>query len=162
MQKRGQLQLSFGMIFSIILIIVTVAVAFYIITRFLDTGECLKIQLFYDDLEKEVDNVWRSPLAEKIFRSGLSGKVESVCFGSPQLLSISNYSNEQRVLQRYSEFDYNVFMYPTLRACDSNLGFHKLEHASIPKSFCVKTKEGEVSLRLIKERSSDNLVTLKP
>src|SRR3989338_3299780 len=141
MQKRGQLQLSFGMIFSIILIIVTVAVAFYIITRFLDTGECLKIQLFYDDLEKEV---------------------ESVCFGSPQLLSISNYSNEQRVLQRYSEFDYNVFMYPTLRACDSNLGFHKLEHASIPKSFCVKTKEGEVSLRLIKERSSDNLVTLKP
>ena len=54
MKKRGQLQISFGMIFSIILIIAFVALAVYVIMIFLDTGKCANTGLFKNDLQQEI------------------------------------------------------------------------------------------------------------
>ena len=48
---RGQIQLSFGMIFSIIIIIATIAVAFYVISTFMDTSRCIDVENFYTRVE---------------------------------------------------------------------------------------------------------------
>ena len=61
MEKRGQIQISFGMIFSIIIIIAIVAVSIYVITIFLDFNKCGKVVLFYEDLEEEIQKAWESP-----------------------------------------------------------------------------------------------------
>ena len=51
MIKRGQLQISFGMIFSIIIIIAFVAVFIYAITIFMGWKRCAETGLFKEDLQ---------------------------------------------------------------------------------------------------------------
>ena len=62
MNKRGQIDISFGMIFSIILIIAVVGVAFYVINNFIELKKCTEIGLFYDDLKKYIDEAWQSTM----------------------------------------------------------------------------------------------------
>ena len=47
-KKRGQMQMSFGMIFSIILIIVFISFAFYVIKKVLDAQRKAEIGLFIE------------------------------------------------------------------------------------------------------------------
>lgn len=162
MHQRGQIQLSFTMIFSLFMIIITVVVAFYVIQNFIGTSECIKVQLFYEDLEKEVDNVWRSSKAQIVFNGALSSDISSVCFGSPGELSPEKYSEQYRALRRYVGLEGNVFLFPPLRKCDSNLLSHTVSHAQVPTSFCAEVKENKVSVTLVKASSADTFVTIKP
>ena len=59
-RKKAQIKLSFGMIFSIILIIVFLAFAFYAIKVFLGIQNTAQIGKFISDLKSDVDRVWKS------------------------------------------------------------------------------------------------------
>ena len=52
MEKRGQIQLSFSVIFSIIIIIATLAVAGYVIVKVLNVGNNVECKILYQDLQK--------------------------------------------------------------------------------------------------------------
>ncbi len=80
MNKRGQMQLSFGMIFSIILIIAFIAFAFYAIKIFLNAQEAAKITRFRENMQEDVDKVWKSAFSSQEETYSLPGKIKKVCF----------------------------------------------------------------------------------
>src|SRR3989344_9561819 len=85
MKKRAQIQLSFGMIFSVILIIITLFVAGYVITSFIKTSDCAKLGNFDKSLEGEIDMVYQNLGETNKKLSALPGvpsKISWVCFGS--------------------------------------------------------------------------------
>jgi len=78
--KRSQMKISFGMIFSIILIIAFIAFAFYAIKLFLGVSDEAKIGKFIENLRGDVNRLWQSSHASQVFTYELPNKVEKVCF----------------------------------------------------------------------------------
>ncbi len=68
--KKGQIKLSFGMMFSIILIIFFIAFAFFAIQKFLGLGNTISIGKFVEDFQLNVDKLWE----------GVKGSQESEYF----------------------------------------------------------------------------------
>lgn len=161
MDKRGQLQLSFSMLFSIIIIIATIAVAIYFISNFLETSRCAQINLFKNNLQEKIDEVWRSAQAQQTFEINLPTKVDEVCFGSVAQAG-NEYQKEFAQLRRYSEFEeYDLFLLPNLEACGGSSAISQLKHVEKTSFFCINLKNGKGDLNLIKETSAQSLVKLK-
>lgn len=74
------MQISFGMIFSIILIIAFLAFGFYAIKKFLDLQSSVQIEQFMQDFQNDVDKMWKSPEGSRSVSYTLPAKVNSVCF----------------------------------------------------------------------------------
>ena len=114
MQKsvKGQMKLSFGMIFSIILIIVFVAFAFYAISKLLGFQEQITVVQFRDELQKDIDATWKANENSEVVEYGVPRKVEKVCFidyGSGKKgLNLELYDKLKQVFYETE----NVFFYP--------------------------------------------------
>jgi hypothetical protein len=94
MKKRGQLDLSFGMIFSIILIIAFIAVGFYAITKFLDLQKTIQIENFLLDFQNHVTDMWKSPQGSQPRTYSLPTKITSVCFVDDEFQNLRFTSEE--------------------------------------------------------------------
>jgi len=161
-KKRGQIQLSFGMIFSIIIIIATVAIGFYVITYFLNLSSCTKVGLFWDSLNGEVDKAWNSDIVQTLFKGDVPSGITNVCFG--------NFSQGQKIADADKEFftelkDYaaterNAYLYPPGKACD--IAFYSLKHARTDNFFCVPSKSGVINVKLSKTSSEALAKLSKP
>jgi hypothetical protein len=159
MNKRGQIQISFGMIFSIIVIIATVAIGFYVITYFLNLSSCTKVGLFWNSLNDEVDKAWNSDKTQTIFNGNVPSGVQYVCFGNLSLAPENNITTRNifSELKVYEGSGKNSFMYPPKKACD--IAFYNLKHARFDNFFCVQAKSGVVNIKISKT-STDALVML--
>jgi hypothetical protein len=164
--ERGQLQISFGMIFSIIIIIAIVATSFYVIRYFLNLNKCNEVAFFFNDFQKKVDSAWASGDTQSTFEANLPASIKAVCFGNYSLVAPTGSTGD---MQKYNEMknyirserDKNLFIYPLSGSCDSSLAYYNLKH-TIPASgqfFCVDTISGKISVKLSKT-SSDSLVKL--
>ena len=80
MKKRGQMKISFGMIFSIILIIIFVSFAFFAVKKFMGIQDAMKIGQFGDRLQSDIDKLWRGSQGSQEVEYFLPSKIESVCF----------------------------------------------------------------------------------
>lgn len=80
MKKRGQMKLSFGMIFSIILIIIFIAFAFFAISKFMKFQKEIKYVDFKQDLQQEIDTMWKSSQGSKDVTHPLPKEITSICF----------------------------------------------------------------------------------
>ena len=80
MEKRAQMKLSFGMIFSIILIIIFIAFAIYGIGKFLSLQKNIQTKKFVDDLQFDVDKAWRANEVSTPAEYLLPTNIISVCF----------------------------------------------------------------------------------
>ncbi len=112
MDKRGQMKMSFGMIFSIILIIIFIVFAFSVIGKFLNTGDKALIKKFSNDLQKDIDNIWRSSQALQSVTYSVPNKIKKICFtdfSSDPLGTDSDIYSELKFT--YYEFE-NLFFYP--------------------------------------------------
>ena len=78
--KKGQMKLSFGMIFSIILIIVFLVVAFYAIQKFLVLQKDIVYKQFIDDLNADVYEKWKSTQGSEVITYKVPSSIESICF----------------------------------------------------------------------------------
>ena len=78
--KRVQMHLSFGMIFSIILIVVFLAVAFYAVQKFLGFQKEISYRQFKENLQSDIDNMWKSTQGSQIYTYKLPSSVKSICF----------------------------------------------------------------------------------
>ena len=157
MQKRGQIQLSFGMIFSIIIIIVTIAIAVYVIVYFVNLGKCTNVALFYDEFENRIDESWNSQITSGTYEGKVSSGVEQVCFGLLQG-SVDDKSKEAfEVLRRYRNEEANVFLYPIKHLCRNSVPYRNIEHMKTENFFCVDVKDGKVTIKISKE-TGDSLV----
>lgn len=151
--------MSFGMIFSIFIIIVTIGVAIYVIAQFINTGECAKVHLFYDDVDKKVDQIWKAASSSLSFEVSVPGKVESVCFGDSGSLDSKKYLDEYEEFKEYRNTKNNLFLFPsgTCKEVSSN---HVIANVDISESFCLEPKNGKIEFSLSKG-VRDSLVSVK-
>lgn len=159
MKKRGQLELSFSMIFSIILIIAFVGVAIYAIVSFLNLGACGKIGLYYNDLQNEVTKAWQGEITYAIFEGTLPSGIEKVCFGNISQSAEQKSREEQLFFRKYASYGGNVFMYRPEKACGQQLASKRIEHMRTNAFFCVNVEKEKISIKLSKGEK-DSEVTL--
>ena len=160
MRKRGQLQISFGMIFSIIIIIATLAVAGFILSRFMNLSTDVSCKLFYRDLQNDITKAWQEDTISKTFTYTVPSSVEEVCFGNATESVLQVKDKE-----RFDEFSFyarprsNLYFYPRLDGCKDGEFTYILEHMRPEGFFCTPVKNGKISVKLMKTLS-DKLVRL--
>ncbi|RMD67652.1 hypothetical protein D6817_00865 [Candidatus Pacearchaeota archaeon] len=176
--KRAQssVGISFGMIFSILIIIFLVAVAIYAIKTFLSVNKCAQTGLLYDRLQSEVDDAWRSGLVREevgldLPASGIrSTSLTHLCFGKvdPNNVPAGLVDDERERYEKIAEVfgveaaESNVFVYPPTAACGRSLAHYQIKHLAVPAGFfCKQIVDGKVVVNLEKETSSP-VVLLKP
>jgi hypothetical protein len=155
-RKKGQelFGMSFGMIFSIFLIIIFIIIAWIAIKHFLDISNCAKIGIFVDDLKKDVDKAWNSEKSEFDFNSNLPSSLEYVCFAnlSDRITAKGIEKNIGNEIGIYKYSGANMFLYPREKAC--NIPYHKIPHIDIESitskknPYCVKIEGGKVSIKI--------------
>jgi hypothetical protein len=111
--KRGQdsFGMSFGMLFSIFLIIIFVAAAFMVIRVFLNFGATTNVGQFYNDLQDEIDSAWRSSSTEKKFEINLPSEITNICFINLSAPITANEEYYDKIPQYYYE-EKNLFLVP--------------------------------------------------
>lgn len=159
-KRKGQIELSFGVIFSIIIIIATIALGVYFIQKFISTSDCVTVNEFTRKLQDSIDRAWRSPVAQQEFSGNLPTNIESICFGSINLRGNGEYSEEYAELERYKNMDGNLFFYPPTKACGGRNAYTKLEHTKVNSFFCVKNQKGKITLRIVKESAETQEVEI--
>ncbi len=138
--RSGQIKLSFGMIFSIILIIIFIGFAFFAIKTFLGLQSSAGVGKFTSDLQIDIDRVWNSPQASQEQEYILPSKVESVCF---------------------VDDDYQNLIFQSSEIIEGK----KIDHIDIQKTtevenpFCIENVDGKIKIRLQKD-FSEALVTI--
>lgn len=162
MRKRGQFNLSFAMIFSIIVIIAIVATAIYVMTYFLNLNKCTTLGFFFDDLDNEVEKAWRSPQYQDIFEATLPSNLEFVCFGNLTQGALTSPDQEKKDELKFSPYrdeNKNVFLLPSRKACSGDLANFNLEHAETSGFFCIPVENGKIEVR-IQKQITGNLVKI--
>lgn len=157
--KKGQgiFGMSFGMIFSIILIVFFVAVAFIAIKSFLDTQRCAQIGIFKDNFQTEIDKSWNSENSDFEFKGRLPTQIKYVCFAdlSKPITATGTAGNIGRELGVYQGYIANMFLYPTEPACD--MVYHEVEHLDIDKiissknPYCIAVDDGNINIHITKK-----------
>jgi hypothetical protein len=156
--------LSFGMIFSIILIIFFVVVAGIAIKHFYSTMNCGKVGIFINDLQDEVDGVWNAEEHLSTFNGVLPSGVEQVCFSDTKTTK-GFYGPDKDIgidIDIYP--DDNLFLIPLNKACD--MGEVNVKHINITaiisryNPYCLPVKNGKVKM-VVEKNSNEALVRIK-
>lgn len=156
--KRGQLELSFGMLFSIIIIIATITIAFYFLRVFFQTSSCTTFELLHKEIRDRVDEIWRAPQAREQVSLKVPQTITAVCFGTPD---VRHEIGEK--LDAYRVQGQGVYLYPPEEACQGSLAVKRLEHiAPQPAWFCANVSDRRANVRLIKEGPTHAEVRLTP
>jgi len=154
MKKRGQLKLSFGMIFSIILIIVFLAFAFFSVKKFIDVSTSAQITQFKDNFQSDINSVWNSPQSNQELNYRLPKEVQKLCILDSEATSSGSNSDIYSDLKFYSGNSNNVFFYP-LEAFPNFEGV-EIKHLDIgtitanENPFCISNENGKINLVLRK------------
>ncbi len=156
--NKGQMQLSFGMIFSIIIIVATLAIAGYVIIKFLNLQSNISCKLFYSDLQNKVNKAWYEDFTSSTYTKEVPRGISNVCFGNfTQKISEKDREIIEEI-EFYAERESNLFFYP-LSVCKQNEFAFQIVHSYTNSFFCIPVKEGKVSFKLNKS-ISDPLVRL--
>jgi len=141
MKKRGQMKLSFGMIFSIILVVLFLSFGFYGIKTLLDTQDKVQVEKFVDGLQKKVNDMQGSNYGSDEVSFLLPSHIEGICF-----------VNEKNNLQLHEEdfFEERVI---------DNLNEEKT--VGDKESLCIKVVGGKVEFLLSKEYGEGSVTVSK-
>jgi hypothetical protein len=149
--KRGQFQISFGMIFSIILIIAFIAVAFYVIKVFLGVKDCTQIGRLFQEVQDSVEKAYRSPETSDDISVTVPSHVEKVCIINLQASAKGPMSD---AYDRLTLVNRNFVIYPKTECSDlGGIDLTKIDITSITSEenpFCIDVKKSKVNLRVEK------------
>ena len=160
--KKGQMKLSFGMIFSIILIIVFIGFAFYAIKTFLVLQDSTGVGTFIGDLQSDINKVWKSSQASQEETYSLPSGIQYVCF--TDFFSSEGKGAKEDLYEELKDTFFgneNTVFYPI---GSSDFDSTEMDHIDIEKiteeenPFCIENN-GEISIRLQKD-FGDALVTI--
>ena len=154
--KRGSIEISFGMIFSIIIIIALIGVAVYAITAFLDFSDDAQVGLFYEEFQNSVNDIFSSATTNRVISFSVSNSIEFVCFGSiANNIDAGQYNIQLRALREassgFQQQNTNTFMYPPEEAGD--LAFKKIDKidlSSLNTFDCFEVEAGKIRVTLSK------------
>ena len=145
--------MSFGMIFSIILIVFFLVVAIIAIKAFLDYRNCSLQALFKQDLQETVDTAWSSKKTENLpFEASLPSAISLVCFLDESEQDKGQHRDLYEELVLYGHG--NLYLYPPKNACQ---GYRvmSIEHINITKitrdhnPYCIENT-GKIELTINK------------
>jgi len=149
--KRGQMKLSFGMIFSIVLIIVFVAFTFFAVKTMLSTGLTAQVGQFKEELQSDIDVVWHSSQSSKQEEYYLPNKIEHICFVDYASAAEGVYSEIYNELQVGYYGSENLFFYPSDIAPGVEIKHIALEEVIFDQNpHCIKNEESKIKLTLSK------------
>jgi len=160
-QSRGQMQLSFEMIFSIILIVVFLGFAFYAIKTFLAFQDSAKAGKFFDEVQSDIDRVWRSSQSSEQQEYIVPSNADFVCFVDFSSDAKGGYSSFYFELEG-ADGDENLVFYPVEF---TDFGSKGINHIDIEKTtneenpLCIKTSNSKAALTLKKD-FGEALVTI--
>lgn len=159
--KRG-LELSFGLIFSLILIAAIIGVAFYAINYFLNLGSCTEVSLFYQNFQEEIDEAWNSEITRDRFLGDLPNGIKAVCFYDRDLgVNIEPGGEEFEALEGYTHIGGNTFLFPPERACKQvSRTTEHVDFLELGEWHCFPVEKGKVTIPFEKG-SFDSLVKIK-
>ena len=143
--KKGAMEISFGMIFSIILIIIFIAFAIYGVSKFLNLQKNIQTKTFVNDLNYDIDKLWKANSGSQPVTYALPGNIEKVCFSEDTFEKDINIEIRGKTL----------------------IGDYNIEHAKLSEDFskgsggnCVSVEKGKIKLQLEKDYG-ENLVTIE-
>ena len=162
--RKAQLKISFGMIFSIILIIIFLAFGFWAIKSFLSLGGFVQLAKFSETLQNDVDKIWRGQQGSWSPPSGYNvGKIQAICFidyfGDGRGRNVDLFSELNQL--NYGG-DENLVFYPISAGEGTSL---KIEHIDIKKMtaehnpYCVNAEKSKMKLT-VEKNYGENLVTI--
>jgi hypothetical protein len=124
MKRKGQMKLSFGMIFSIFLIIIFLAFAVYAIIKFINMQHLIQTETFKNDLETHINSIWGSSGCGSYPKEYyLPKKINAVCFDEDSYM----YFEERGIFEGKT-----------------------IEHVEVD-GFCIPNIEGKVKMTLVKD-----------
>lgn len=141
-RNKGQIQLSFGMIFTIILIVFFIGFAFYAIQKFLELQTSAQTNQFYDNLQNDVNTVWNSAQTSQAKSYSLPSSVIQVCF-------LNNQNN-------------NLFLYGSSGKPVGSNTINNLNITAMTSSgdLCFNAVKGKVSF-ILQKNFGETLVTIR-
>lgn len=156
------MQISFEMIISIILIIIFLAAAFYAITRFIGWQRLIQEGKFSEELQSDIDKIWKSSESSFTGKYSLPSKIKYVCFIDFAKSAKGAKATVFSELELESDADENMFFYP-VGSSEGELG-RKIEHINLKavtnlnNPYCIENKGGvSVSMKI---GYGENLVCL--
>jgi hypothetical protein len=153
--------MSFGMIFSIILIVFFVIVAIIAIKAFLDVQKCAKVGLFLSNFQDEIDSAWNANDITLEFKGNLPSGIKQICFSN----TTNAFSGPDKELGIELDIypDKNMFLLPSNKACDmSENNILHLDINSITRTnnpYCIDVKNGKFTM--IIENENNGLVKIR-
>ena len=153
--KKSQqtLDISFGVIFSIILIVFFIVIAGIVIKSFLNSKNCAQTGIFIDKLDGDVRKTWNSQFDSHTFKGSLPGSINYVCFANLSKSSRGEYRGIYSDISLYP--GKNTFLYPTSKACELPANF--IDHLDIEQITaknnpnCIAVEKGIINLQVEKE-----------
>ena len=158
------MKISFGMIFSIILIVIFLAFTFFAIQKFLKIQDSVKIGKFMQDIQSDVDKMWNSQgsQAEEYI---LPSKVKYVCFADfNKPKSGENQNFYDKLKQVFYEYE-NMFFYPvgSGKGTDAKQVKH-LDIGNITENenpYCIENIKGKITMIIKKDYGVPGVVISK-
>lgn len=158
------MKMSFGMIFSIILIIIFIAFAFYVITILIRGHEKDLVRLFVNDLKNDVDSAWKGTQSSQEITYTLPKKIEYACFVDYSSREKGVNKEFYRELKKvYYEYE-NLIFYPV--GSSQGLDAVEIKYINIEKiteednPFCIENIDGKVTIT-IKKNFGEELVFIE-
>ena len=161
-KKNAQMQLSFGMIFSIILIVFFLAFAFFGIRAFLGVQDSAKTAKFLNDFQSDVEKVWKSAQSSENEEYTLPAERSFACFVDFSSSARGAKNGIYNELKRAYYGKENIVFYPLDFEGTESAEIKYIDLASITENenpFCISNVNGKVKLRLVKD-FSDRLVRI--
>ncbi|MEM2956037.1 MAG: hypothetical protein QW041_00455 [Candidatus Pacearchaeota archaeon] len=163
MKKRGQIEISFQLIFSLILIATFIYAAIYGIRYFLETADLAKINYFNAELQSKVETAWLSTEISQDYELSLPTRIKYVCFSQPNDLTLAKLKAAN--IPECADFenyiitfrDMNMFFCPAEKVWKIGApiyiyinckGKDCLQFEKTP--YCIKNEKGKVKIKLEK------------
>jgi hypothetical protein len=128
---EGVMSMPFAIIFSIILIVVFIVIAFVAIKNFLDIGKCGGVGTFYEDLQDKVNEAFASTGYKDWTDISLPSGITEVCFADLSKPQRGRFKLEYEDFDRFESYEANTFLYPANQAC--NMEYRQINHLDLNK-----------------------------
>lgn len=157
----GAIGMSFGWIFSLILIVFFIFAAIYGIKAFLNMANCTKVGLFYESLQDSIDEAYRSSSTDIEIEVNVPG-IKQICFANLSE-KITGPLAAYDAISIYEGYNANTYLVPPEKGCTmpyknlNRLNISKTTQAKNPLCFDI-TDGGKI--RIVKEYY-DKWVTIK-
>ena len=106
------MKLSFGMIFSIILIIMFLSFSFFGIKKFMNLGDSAQSAKLRDSIQSDINKIWQGTLGSQKVEYFVPSKTDALCFVDFSQGMIGSSQSVYDELQRAFYGAENLFLYP--------------------------------------------------